>query len=372
MQNWRLAAITLVVSVTGFSSVRVDALETDGLIVLGDPRFNVFELTNSAGDGTFATPYGTVILTFASNDARYCRVARFPTDKKVVLACREEQGWKVVAEDDLSQSESTNPTAVGGGAYMRDVGKSVASLNPGPDFLNGAEIIRAASKGWRNPEPVDLQAIEAGDILRRTAHAYRTSESYLDSGMAETVYVTQRGERVGETRFRTAYIAPAKFRFESNMNDFGSIEVGYIAWMDESGVETWFSVDPDRDKVIPSIQEALDEAAGISRDTSGMIPGLIFPGTKLGGDIVRLTSAVRLEDAQIDGIDCFQVQGYRWPNAGETTTVWIDKESFLIRRVYEERKIKDGNTRTTWFYDPAINVPVDPDILLFDRPATQQ
>jgi hypothetical protein len=99
-----------------------------------------------------------------------------------------------------------------------------------------------------------------------------------------------------------------------------------------------------------------------------MIPGLIFPGTNLGGDIVRLTDAVRLEDVQIDGTDCFQVQGFRWPNTGQPTTVWIDKDNFLIRRVYEEQVIKGDTTKTTWFYKPLINVTVDEEALRFVLP----
>jgi hypothetical protein len=149
------------------------------------------------------------------------------------------------------------------------------------------------------------------------------------------------------------------------MGDFGSFKVGFIAWLDNNGVKTWSSLKNDPFTKVDSIQDALDGAAGISRDSSGMIPGLFFPGTKLGGDIIRLTSAERLEDARIDGLDCFQVQGFRWPNTGQPTTVWIDKESFLIRKVYEESKIKDGTTRTTWFYQPAINVPVKEDALRF-------
>jgi hypothetical protein len=102
-----------------------------------------------------------------------------------------------------------------------------------------------------------------------------------------------------------------------------------------------------------------------------MIPGLIFPGSKLGGDIVRLTDAVRLEDAQIDGFDCFQVQGFRWPNTGQPTTVWIDKESFLIRRVYEEKTIRGDTLKTTWIYQPSLNVPVDAELLRFNKPVPE-
>ena len=360
----RLLSAALIVSLLGCDLARADA---DAIILPTDPRFNVFELSNSAGDSTFSGPLGVVVLSFASKDRRYCRAARFPADQTFVLACREELGWKIEATSNLAADEARNPTNFGGGP-MREVGEAVEALRAGVDFLDEREIIEAAARGWRDPAPLDEQALEARDILRRTARIYRASKSYVDTGTVQTVYSIKSGERTGETRFKTAYVAPFDFRFESTMNDFVYFDVGFIAWRDRDGVDVWLSSSPDIIEYVNSIQDALDAGAGISRDSSGMIPGLIFPGTKLGGDIVRLTDAIRIEDAPIDGFDCFQVQGFRWPNTGESTTVWIDKATFLIRKVYEEGKIPGGTTRTTWFYKPAINVPVDAASLRFNKP----
>ena len=361
----RLLATALMVA--GFGAARADNGEPGEIILPADPRFDVLELSNSAGGGTFSSPHGTVLLSFVSTDQRYCRSARFPADKTVVLACREERGWAIEATSKLSQRDASYPTNFGGG-YMKEVSEASAALMASIEPMDESEVIDAAAKGWRNPEPVNDQSFDARAILGKTALVYRLSKSYVDTGTVRTAYTMKTGERIGETHFKTAYVAPSNFRFESRMDDFGSIEVGYIAWMDRNGVSTWFSLEPDRGQPVGSIQDALDEAAGISRDSSGMIPGLIIPGTKLGGDIVRLTSAVRLDDMQIEGFDCFQVQGFRWPNSGRPTTVWVDKQSFLIRRVYEEQEIKGQETRTTWFYEPAINVPVDEAALRFDRP----
>ena len=351
------------------SAARANSGDADDTILPTDPRFNVFELSNSAGGHTYASPAGTVLLSFVSKDQRYCRTARFPADQTVLLACRGELGWKIEATSKLSHAESAYPTNFGGG-HMQEVGEAAQRLMASVEPLDEFEIIEAAARGWRNPDPVDEKSFDARDILGKTALTYRGSKSYIDTGTVRTVYTTQAGERIGETRFKTAYVAPYDFRFESKMDDFGTVEVSYIAWMDQNGVDTWFSSDPERESSITSIQSALDEAAGISRDSSGMIPGLIFPGTKLGGDIVRLTDAVRLEDAQIEGFDCFQVQGFRWPNTGQPTTVWIDKESFLIRRVYEEQELKEVATKTTWFYKPAINVTVGEEALRFAKPSS--
>lgn len=369
MTKHGLLVTALVPMVLGCSVARADTGDSGDTILPTDPRFDVFELSNSAGGHTYASPVGTVLLSFVSKDQRYCRTARFPADQNVLLACREVDGWKIEAASDISPTEANYPTTFGGSS-MQEVGEAAQAMMAGTEPLDELEIVEAAARGWRNPDPIDEQSFDARDILRKTAMTYRASKSYIDTGTVETVYTTKSGERIGETRFKTAYVAPFDFRFESKMDDFGTIEVVYIAWMDRNGVDTWFSSDPERENSITSIQAAIDEAAGISRDSSGMIPGLIFPGSKLGGDIVRLTDAVRLEDANIDGLDCFQVQGFRWPNTGQPTTVWIDKESFLIRQVYEEQELKDVATKTTWSYEPAVNVPVNEEALRFAKPAS--
>ena len=349
------------------SAARADTAESADIILSSEPGFKVFELANAAGNGTYASTEGTVILSFVSKDARYCRAARFPAEKTFVLACREEHGWKIEAASDLSHAEAATATNFGGG-YMQEISDAVESLRAGANFLDELEVIEAASKGWRNPDPFDEKSLDARQILGLTAQVYRASKSYVDTGTVLTEYSNPSRAWTAETRFKTAYVAPFDFRFESSMNDFGTIDVEFIVGFDANGVETFFSAKPELKRDITSIQEALDAGAGISRDSSGMIPGLIFPGTKLGGDIVRLTDAVRLEDAQIDGVDCFQVQGFRWPNTGRPTTVWIDKDSFLIRQVYEEQEIKGVISKTTWIYSPAINVPVDEDALRFEKP----
>jgi hypothetical protein len=361
--------LSLVLAIGGYGATVAAAAETAETILPSDPRFDVFELSNSTGDGMHASSTGTILLSFASKDSRYCRAARFPADKEVVLACREEGGWKIEAISSLAPVEATHPTNFGGSSNIQEVGDAVEALRAGPDLLGHLEVIVAASRGWRNPYPFDETTLDARQILKRTYQVYRASKSYVDTGIVQTRYKNLKSEWTGETRFKTAYVAPVDFLFESTMNDFGTIEVGFIAGHNQNGVQAWSSTSPKMMGEIASIQKALDAGAGISRDSSGMIPGLIFPGTKLGGDIVRLTDAVRLENAQIDGTDCYQVQGFRWPNTGQPTTVWIAKDSFLIRRVYEEQTINGDTTKTTWFYNPAINVPVDKEALRFFLPS---
>jgi hypothetical protein len=209
--------------------------------------------------------------------------------------------------------------------------------------------------------------VTAEQILERSQAAYRNAESYQDSGTVETVYITNSRDRVGTTRFETAYVAPRAFRFESRMNDFGGEDVIYCLGQDEFGIKVWFSSNPEMMQAIDNIQEAIDAGAGVSRDTTGMIAGILFPGSKLGGDIVELTDAKRLGDESIDGVTYFKLQGFRWPNSGSPTTLWVDIEQYLIRQVYEEQHLGDLKTQTTWSYQPVINEPVGSEALRFEQ-----
>lgn len=129
-------------------AAKTDAAGAPELIIAGDPRFNVFELSNSAGDGTFSSSHGTVLLSFLAKDSRYCRAARFSSDYTVVLACRDEYGWAIEATSRLAPGESTSVTNFGGGD-TREFADAIQALKSNGDLLDEREIIDAASKGWR-------------------------------------------------------------------------------------------------------------------------------------------------------------------------------------------------------------------------------
>ena len=140
-----------VAQTTDHNPLRAVAAGANGakkVIIPGDPRFDVFELSNSAGDGTFASTHGTVLLSFLAKDSRYCRSARFSSDYTVVLACRNEDGWEIEATSRLAPGESTNMSAFGGGD-MTEVTSAIQTLKSSADFLDQREIVEAASKGWR-------------------------------------------------------------------------------------------------------------------------------------------------------------------------------------------------------------------------------
>jgi thiol-disulfide isomerase/thioredoxin len=65
-------------------------------------------------------------------------------------------------------------------------------------------------------------------------------------------------------------------------------------------------------------------------------------------------------------VSCFKIQG-----AGprdKPITLWIDKRSHLIRKIFSSSKFDDFRTETTTTYDPLFNVEVLADDLKFDPP----
>ena len=132
----------------GEGVTNTNAANAQAVIRAGDPRFDVFELANSAGDGTFASPHGTVLLSFLARDSRYCRAARFSSDYTVVLACRNDDGWQIQATSSLAPGESTTTTVFGGGD-MTAVTEAIRALQSTADLLDEREMIDAANRGWR-------------------------------------------------------------------------------------------------------------------------------------------------------------------------------------------------------------------------------
>lgn len=140
-------AIVFTAALCGCAAPKPDITGKKDVIVEGDPRFNVFELSNSAGDGTFASLEGTVYLSFATGEPRYCRAARFPADNTAVLACRIDSGWQIEATSELAPSSKRGTLNSGGVAQA--INDAVFALNPRSEFLDEREIVEAANKGWR-------------------------------------------------------------------------------------------------------------------------------------------------------------------------------------------------------------------------------
>jgi hypothetical protein len=114
-----------------------------------------------------------------------------------------------------------------------------------------------------------------------------------------------------------------------------------------------------------------------------------MPDSIGGRRLTDLTRLRRLEDAKLDGVDCFRIQGSMHieidpgelerrrqlatgrdlPNSiGGPETLWIDKSAFLLHRLDNQTQFDDFRTESTIIYKPVINSAIADSHLEFDPP----
>jgi outer membrane lipoprotein-sorting protein len=210
------------------------------------------------------------------------------------------------------------------------------------------------------PKP---ETLKAQDVLDHMAKAYAACNSYHDSGIVKTVFVQANGNRTVEKPFTTAFVRPDRFRFEYK-EEAGGQERRYIVWRKGKEVQTWWDVKPGVEKP-ESLNLALAGATGVSALSAHTVPALLLPKEVEGRRLMDMTEAKRVEDAKLDKVDCFCIEG---KFADSPTTLWIDQKTFLVRRIDAQQKFDGFRTETTTIYDPAIDEEIPDKRLEFDPP----
>jgi outer membrane lipoprotein-sorting protein len=200
-------------------------------------------------------------------------------------------------------------------------------------------------------EKESTDGLTAQQILARMATTYATCKSYRDSGQVTNFFSPQH---IDVKPFRTAFVRPNQFRFE--YDDPGP-EKPYIVWAKGDTVRTWWYVRPGV-QTPPSLGLGIAGATGVSGGSAHTIPTLLLPDQIGGRSMSSLTDLTRLPDEAVDDTPCFKLQG---KFADEPTTLWLAKETYLIRRIVEDTKL----TRTTTVYRPEIDKEIPAEELEF-------
>src|ERR1035438_7296175 len=183
--------------------------------------------------------------------------------------------------------------------------------------------------------------LTAQQILDKMATTYATCKSYRDSGAVTNFFSPQH---IDVKPFRTAFVRPDKFRFQYDDRD---PETPYIVWANGDEVRTWWYVKPGVQNP-SSLGLGIAGATGVSGGSAHTIPNLLLPDQIGGRSMASLTDLTRLSDDAVDDTPCFKLQG---KFADQPTTLWLEKETYLIRRIAEDTKL----TRTTTVYRPEVD-----------------
>ena len=216
------------------------------------------------------------------------------------------------------------------------------------------------------------QEPSASDILRKVAEVYAECRTYRDQGVMETYLLSSSSEfrPTNETRFFTAFIRPRRYRFEfsektrpqkEGNSPRWDLERRHIAWSDGTEMLIW-SNGYSGNGILrpPSFQQALLTTGPAGANIIQLLMPDIFPGNR----ITQLARLRRESDKELDGVECYRLSGERGTGVA-ATTVWIDKRTFLIRRI--DQKIRSRNTKSNSriTYQPAINEDFDRSLLRF-------
>jgi outer membrane lipoprotein-sorting protein len=227
--------------------------------------------------------------------------------------------------------------------------------------------IAVSSAGARALEP-KTDTTNAKGIIRQVESVYNACKSYSDSGIVKTVFFKKDSKRISEKPFTTAFVRPNQFRFEysSKFPMPGAKLNRYIIWCNGDNVRTWWDVQPGVEQE-PSLGMAIAAATGVSSGSALTIPRLLMPEVVEACSVTNLLQPNRIEDAVLDGVDCYRIQGRRKKDS-DVKTLWISKKTYLIHRIDESHKFTDFRTETTTTYKPDINNVIDENKLAFNAP----
>jgi outer membrane lipoprotein-sorting protein len=224
----------------------------------------------------------------------------------------------------------------------------------------------------------DEAAVTPEKILVEMARVYGGCRSYRDTGNVMTATLTEGGRAGSERPFATAFVRPNRFRFQFTDPGLGERSSRYIVWTDGTEVRSWWDAKPGVRRPA-SLQEALGIAAGISGGSSIRIPGLLLP--KDVGQGAPLVGAERIEDGVDRGVPCVRIKGksrktpYSLTVGGRTLTVqdesvtlWIDRATFLLRKVEEAKTFDTYRSQSTTVYTAELNVEIPAAELDFNVP----
>lgn len=210
--------------------------------------------------------------------------------------------------------------------------------------------------------------LDATYILERVAKTYAECYTYRDSGTVRTVFISGNDKRTVEKPFHTAFVRPSSFRFEYRERKGAYEDYVYIVYRNEHETKTWWDVS-GKEEVPESLNMALAGATGVSGGSAHTIPALLLPNEVTGRRLTDITTARRVENGECMGASCYRLEG---KYAGDTTMVWVDIQTFLIRRIDARSDFDDFYTEQTTTYDPVIDSELDSDILEFKAPESRQ
>ena len=189
----------------------------------------------------------------------------------------------------------------------------------------------------------------ADAIVAEMLATYTSMTSYVDRGDVSEVLVKAgaRAQKV-DFDFQTAFDRP-KLRFDAFVDE---VTEWYSIWTVGSTTRSAWAVRPGRVDEHDSIGAALGTAAGPSRFTSVLIPGLL---TRTESPLQALERPVVAGSEDIHHVPCWRIDA-RFHD--HPMSVWIEKHTHLVRRIVMTSRLD----RTDGAFDSTETITYAPEV----------
>lgn len=211
----------------------------------------------------------------------------------------------------------------------------------------------------------DSAALAADDILTRSITMYGALKSYADTGVIVSQFTATASHR---HTFTTYYRAPRQYYFEF-VADKAAGAVHSVMWCDGGDFQSWSSAIGQHETYPRGSNTVLGgfAAAGATTlRTNSLITGLLFAGSGLVSTVQEFADYTIDGTEDVGGHRCHKLVGVARSMYQKTqrvtnvrrTIIWIDTESLLVRKVFEDTPDGSPQTavmRTTVTLDPEAN-----------------
>jgi outer membrane lipoprotein-sorting protein len=215
------------------------------------------------------------------------------------------------------------------------------------------------------------RAQHAADILQKMRDAYGAMKSYSDTG----VIIHEYG--VTDRHTFTTYFNRAPRHFFLDFHKQGGDR--YVIWGDPDAFHTWWKATRQTtDYANPNNTPAISLSGPPTKNAVLKVPALLYSKANLGGDFNNLADVKLDGTEEIAGRRCHRLTGRAsdtYSASGKevnirTMTIWVDADSFLLRKVREEWPPVGGTaSRVTTTYEPLANPAIEDAKFKFVPPA---
>lgn len=217
------------------------------------------------------------------------------------------------------------------------------------------------------PAPAAAADAAAERLLAQMRAAYAGLSAYADSG---TVLVEEQPLGapmiVERHSFETRYAAPRRFYLDFRKGE-GAGDERFVIWCEGETFSSWWSATQATEHYRRG--EGANAFAVGTLPTSGaalLIPPLLFQQAKLQGPLIDMSAPGYAGSEMLAGRLHHKLTAMvrlnHWSDAARPTTVWLDTETLLVRKVLEETPTGMGSgvvQRVTTTFEPRADPALD-------------